>query len=98
MQVNYCDQQPCSDALLEGGVVTSLTIDGTAVEMDNTYQIATHDYLVGGGDGYTMLEEACQRGNCRNTDIPLVDLVAEEFRNHSPVTREIGQRINPISE
>jgi hypothetical protein len=27
-----------------------------------------------------------------------VDLVAEEFRNHSPVTREIGQRINPISE
>jgi len=98
MQVNYCAQQPCSEALLEGGVVTSLIIDGTAVEMDNIYKIATHDYLVSGGDGYTMLEEACQRGKCRNTDTPLVDLVAEEFRNHSPVTQEIEQRINPISE
>jgi ABC-type branched-subunit amino acid transport system substrate-binding protein len=97
MQVNYCDHKACSDALLEGGVVTSLSIEGTAVDMDKTYQIATHDFLVGGGDGYTMLEEACQRGNCRKTSTLLVDLVADEFRTHSPVTREIGPRINPIS-
>lgn len=97
MQVNYCDQQPCSDALLEGGVVTKLTIDGTAVEMDNNYKIATQAFLAGGGDNYTMLKEACQRGNCRKTDILLVDRVVEEFRNNSPVTRKIEQRINPIS-
>ncbi|MEN8217961.1 MAG: ABC transporter substrate-binding protein [Pseudomonadota bacterium] len=98
MQVNYCDYKACSEALLEGGVVTSLTIEGTAVDMDKTYQVVTNDFLVEGGNGYTMLEEACQRGNCRNTNTLLVDLVAEEFRNHSPVTREIKQRINPISK
>jgi branched-chain amino acid transport system substrate-binding protein len=96
MQVNYCDSQACSEALLEGGVVTSLTIEGTAVDLEKTYQVATHDFLGGGGDGYSMLEEACQRGNCRQTNTPVVDLVAEEFRNNSPVTREIEQRINPI--
>ncbi|HIE01409.1 MAG TPA: hypothetical protein EYP59_14145, partial [Thiotrichaceae bacterium] len=60
MQVNYCDHQACSDALLEGGLVSSLSIEGTAVEMDKIYQIATHDFLANGGDGFTMLEEACQ--------------------------------------
>jgi ABC-type branched-subunit amino acid transport system substrate-binding protein len=97
MQVNYCDRMACSDALLEGGVVTNLTIEGTAVEMDKTYQVATNEFLASGGDGYTMLEEACQRGNCRETNTLVVDLVAQEFRTHSPVTREIEQRLNPIS-
>ncbi|HIE01850.1 MAG TPA: hypothetical protein EYP59_16460, partial [Thiotrichaceae bacterium] len=67
------------------------------VEMDKIYQIATHDFLANGGDGFTMLEEACQRGNCRKTNTLLVDLVADEFRNDSPVTRKIEPRINPIS-
>jgi len=98
MQVTYCDTTPCADALLDSGVVTSVTINTEAIDMDKTYRVATHDYLAGGGDNFTMLEEVCNRGGyCENTDKLLVDLLAEEFQNNSQVTRNVEGRINQIS-
>ncbi|MEK8016658.1 MAG: 5'-nucleotidase C-terminal domain-containing protein [Candidatus Parabeggiatoa sp.] len=95
MQVEYCQTTPCSNALHEAAVVTSLTIEGEAVDMDKTYRIATHDFLTGGGDNFTMLEEACKRGDyCQDTGKLLVDVLAEEFQNNSPVTREVEGRIS----
>jgi len=81
MQISYCDTTPCAEALLDNGVVTSVTINAEAIELDKTYRVATHDYLAGGGDNFTMLEEACNSGSyCQNTDKLLVDLLTGEFR------------------
>ncbi len=101
MQVSYCDTTPCADALLDSGIVTRVTINAEAIDLAKTYRVATHDYLAGGGNNFTMLEEACNRagGYCENTGQLLVALLAEEFQNHSPVTRNIltEGRINKIS-
>ncbi|RKZ48485.1 MAG: hypothetical protein DRR16_17540 [Candidatus Parabeggiatoa sp. nov. 3] len=98
MQISYCDTTPCAEALLDNGVVTSVTINAEAIELDKTYRVATHDYLAGGGDNFTMLEEACNSGSyCQNTDKLLVDLLTGEFQNNSPVTRNVEGRINQIS-
>ena len=98
MQVTYCDTTPCANALLNSGVVTSVTLNAEAIDMDKTYRVATHDYLAGGGDNFTMLEEACNRGGyCENTNKLLVDLLAEEFKNNSPVTIDVEGRLNKTS-
>jgi 2',3'-cyclic-nucleotide 2'-phosphodiesterase (5'-nucleotidase family) len=36
----------------------SVLIDGKTLEKDQTYKLATTDYLAGGGDGYQMLASA----------------------------------------
>jgi len=98
MQVTYCDTTPCADALLDNGIVTSVTINAEAIDLNKTYRVATHDYLAGGGDNFTMLEEACNNGGyCENTGKLLVDLLAGEFQNNSPVTRNVEGRITKIS-
>jgi len=98
LQVTYCDTTPCANALLDSGTVTGVTINAEAIELDKTYRVATHDYLAGGGDNFTMLEEACNRGGyCEKTDKLLVNLLAEEFQNNSPITRNVEGRINRIS-
>lgn len=87
MTIHYCKSEACPNALRKGGRVTALTIDGKPVGMSETYRIATHDYLTKGGDFYTTFKIACERvGNyCKNTGTLTRDVVADWFRNHSPV-------------
>ncbi|MHC6202895.1 bifunctional metallophosphatase/5'-nucleotidase [Breznakiellaceae bacterium SP9] len=59
------------------GHVTALTIGGTKVDAAKTYRFATNDYLIRGGDGYTVLKKAT---DINNTSILLVDTVAEAFK------------------
>ncbi|MDR0557960.1 MAG: 5'-nucleotidase C-terminal domain-containing protein [Treponema sp.] len=41
-----------------GGVLKELTIHGQPVDADAVYRFVTNDYLLGGGDGYTVLTQA----------------------------------------
>ncbi|MCR3955295.1 MAG: 5'-nucleotidase C-terminal domain-containing protein [Gudongella sp.] len=39
-----------------GSRITELRIDGTPVDMEESYMLVTNDFLAAGGDGYTMFE------------------------------------------
>jgi 5'-nucleotidase/UDP-sugar diphosphatase len=39
------------------GVIRDLTIGGQRVDPTKTYRFCTNDYILGGGDGYTVLKE-----------------------------------------
>lgn len=87
MTIRYCPKRGCKQALRKGGRVTELTVQGQEFDMDARYRIATNDYLMTGGDFYTVFKTACAQAEryCRNTGALLRDVVADWFRNHSPV-------------
>ncbi len=89
MTVHHCAAAPCPKAIHQpNGVVTAITIDGKPLNLKTTYRIATIDYIMGGGDLYTMLKEACAReGNyCRKSSVMVRDIISDWFKNHSPVS------------
>lgn len=87
MTIRYCALPVCDDALLTGGRITDLEVQGQDIELDARYRIATNDYLTGGGDFYTVFRRACEREGsyCRDSGQRLRDVVADWFRAHSPV-------------
>lgn len=94
LKLSYCATLPCADALRTNGRITRLTINGDPVDLAATYRIAINSFIANGGDGYFMLKEACAGGAyCRDTGILELDLLVEEFKTHSPVTRSIEGRI-----
>jgi 5'-nucleotidase/UDP-sugar diphosphatase len=44
-------------------IIRNLTIGGAPVDPDRIYRFSTNDYLMGGGDGYTALENVYERYN-----------------------------------
>lgn len=97
MKVEYCGQ-PCAAALLEGGYVTSVTVQGQPLDTKATYTIATNDYLTGGGDFYFPLKKVCDTTpeNCIHTKAILRDVVAEWFKTHSPVKANPQKRVSMV--
>ena len=82
-------------ALLTGGVVTSLEVAGIPVELNETYRIATNNFLAGGGDFYSAFEEACNEsdGYCRDSGILILDAFIENFSSTSPVFQGTDNRL-----
>jgi 5'-nucleotidase len=95
MKIRYCKTDDCDDPLLLGGRVTDLEIDGKDVKSTAHYRIATNDYLANGGDFYTVFKVACMRkgGYCSDSGTYLRDIVADWFRNHSPVAAVSQNRV-----
>ena len=47
-------------------------------------------YMAGGGDGYSMLSAVCkQQEKCENSGFLVLDLLVDEFRQHSPMIRRL---------
>ncbi|GHV02334.1 protein UshA [Spirochaetia bacterium] len=65
-----------------GGVVKDLTIGGVPVDPNKTYRFCTNDYLLGGGDGYTVLTKS---ENPFNTSLLLSYVVVEYIRSQGGV-------------
>lgn len=87
MHIRYCSEPVCDDALLTGGRIEELKVQGQDVQANGRYRIVSNDYLTNGGDFYTMFEIACKRegGYCMNTGMFLRDMVVDWFRDHSPI-------------
>jgi 5'-nucleotidase len=85
----------CATAMLEGGLVTSVSIDGTAIDLQASYRVASNNFLVNGGDFYGMFAEACARdgGFCQDSFVLMLDELVREFENGSPVTRVVEGRL-----
>lgn len=107
MTVTYCGQTvsdiqagtlpptPCGGALLTGGIVTSVSIDDTAIDLQASYRVASNNFLVNGGDFYSMFAEACERpsGFCQDSFVLMLDELVQEFEQNSPVSRTVEGRL-----
>jgi 5'-nucleotidase/UDP-sugar diphosphatase len=62
------------------GVVKDLTIGGKPVDTNKVYTFCTNDYLLGGGDGYTVLEKATEPFN---TSLLLSYVVVESLKEYN---------------
>jgi 5'-nucleotidase/UDP-sugar diphosphatase len=61
----------------QAGAVAELSIGGSPVDPDKTYRFCTNDFLLGGGDGYAILEKSTDRFN---TSQLLSNVVIEYIR------------------
>ena len=59
------------------------------LEDDKVYNVVTSNYVLGGGYGYTMLEENMESRVIRELD---TDAIKEVFETSSPVSAEIEGR------
>ncbi|PWR75512.1 bifunctional metallophosphatase/5'-nucleotidase [Methanospirillum stamsii] len=75
----------------ESDKVTGILFDGKELDMDETYTIASTDFLAEGGDGYTVMEEGVISGY-GNLD---VDIFIDYLKSlPSPIQTRTGGRIN----
>ncbi|WP_054871573.1 5'-nucleotidase C-terminal domain-containing protein [Caloranaerobacter sp. TR13] len=68
--------------------------DGTPIEMDKTYTVATNDFLAGGQDGFVTLKEV----KWTNTFILLRDALIENVRNNTIISPKVEGRITDVSK
>jgi len=72
----------------QSDVIKELTIGGSPVDLDKTYRFCTNDFLLGGGDGYTILEKSADR---YNTSQLLSNVVMEYIRAR-------GESVRPVTD
>lgn len=77
-----------------GGAIKDLSIGGAPVDPGKTYRFCTNDYLLGGGDGYTVLKDSVDPFN---TSLLLSYVVVEYIRAQSgPVSPATDGRLAVI--
>ena len=75
--------------------VTSLTIGGAPIDPDRVYRFCTNDFLLTGGDGYTVLAERAME--TYNTSLLLSYVVIEYIRSQGGViTPATDGRMNVV--
>lgn len=76
-----------------GSRVLSVTLDGGAPILEDgaTYTFATNEFVNGGGDGYSMLNDGT--GTPRQ---PVERVVADYFRSAGPLSPSLSGRITPM--
>ncbi len=60
------------------------------IKPDATYRVVTNNFLLSGGDGYSVLQAGA---NKLDTGLIDVDVTAEYVRTHSPISPEVQGRI-----
>lgn len=88
LKVKYDAAQP------EGQRIMSVVLlDGSPLEKEKTYTVATNDFLVEGGDGFSMIKDAP-----RAVDLfmPLRDVIAEAVRKAGQVDHIIDDRLTSM--
>jgi len=86
----------CPGAIRDGGVVTRVLVRGEPIDLAATYRVAGNDFnLLKGGDGNVVFAAACAREGtfCQDSGVMLVDELVREFREHSPVSRDVEGRL-----
>ncbi len=74
-----------------GDRVTSVTLaDGTPIDLNATYRVATNNFMASGGDQFTTLTQGT---NTVDTGINLVDTVVRYLEANSPVDPQVEGRL-----
>ncbi len=75
-----------------GGKVSNIRINGVPVDPAATYRVAANNFLVGGGDGFTVF----QTGTNRWSGLLDIDALVAYLEANSPVTAPATDRITVI--
>ena len=73
-----------------GSRITSMTLNGTALDMGTTYKVAMNNFLADGGDSFPGMKAGTNRVNQPGFD---VDALTQYLGNHSPVAPGAQDRI-----
>jgi 5'-nucleotidase/UDP-sugar diphosphatase len=77
------------------GVMKDVTIGGAPIDVNKTYSFCTNDFLLAGGDGYTVLQEKAV--SPFNTSLTLQTVVIEYVRSmNGIITPALDGRITII--
>jgi 5'-nucleotidase/UDP-sugar diphosphatase len=75
-----------------GERIVSVSIAGAPLDPAKTYTLATNDYMLGGGDGYTALKDAKVILNARDAKLLANDLMVY-VRDKGEVAPKVEGRI-----
>lgn len=86
----WSPKQPVGRRVLSVRVRTPSATAFTPIEPDKTYRMVTSNFVLGGGDAYSVVT---QGQNKVDTGILLVDLLSDHFAANSPVSAAVDGRI-----
>ncbi|WP_421132897.1 bifunctional metallophosphatase/5'-nucleotidase [Alteromonas sp. A079] len=90
MNVTFDVTQPA------GRRVTNVNINGQPLDPNKEYSVATTDYLVRGGDGYTSFQHGKADDGESRTNLLISDLVTQNIRLLGGVSNTLENRIRRI--
>ena len=73
--------------------ISNITINGAPIDPNRTYRFCTNDYLLGGGDGYTVLTRSQDQFN---TSLLLSYVVMEYIASNRTIVPSTDGRMNVI--
>ena len=79
----------------EGSRVSNVTVGGADIDPSATYTLATPNFVAGGGDGYSMFEDATVLVSADDGPL-LAQLVVDEIEAESPVAPTVEGRIEVL--
>ncbi len=91
MTVQFDSSQPA------GSRVVEIKVGGELLDLEKTYSMATNDFLVAGGDGYTMFTGKKVIGEYGAMDEVLTDYMNNVGFDKAPVTGRIMDIANQVS-
>jgi 2',3'-cyclic-nucleotide 2'-phosphodiesterase (5'-nucleotidase family) len=74
------------------GKVAILSVRGRQFDPAATYSVATNDFLLAGGDGYSVLKDNGK--NCYSFAAQLSDLLIEFIKHEQLITQDVIDRLN----
>ncbi|MBN2733857.1 MAG: bifunctional metallophosphatase/5'-nucleotidase [Methanomicrobiaceae archaeon] len=92
----FCCDYDTDTVISKGDRILNLSVVSDSgivpIDLKETYTVAVNDYMAGGGDGYTNLEDISDDKKY-NTEINLIDLLAAAIERDSPITPVTDGRI-----
>ncbi|MFJ2977830.1 bifunctional metallophosphatase/5'-nucleotidase [Curtobacterium sp. NPDC087082] len=76
-----------------GSRITTMTLDGTAIDADTTYKVTVNSFLAGGGDNFAAFKQAAAKQDSGKVDL---EAQVEYFRADPTVTVAHDQRSTGI--
>ena len=87
-----------SDTLPVGERIKSVTVNGKPINMSQQYSLATSDYIIEGGDGFTAFAQV-QKLQSQTRDTPILsDIVIRSIQKHRTISPHLESRIVKLEQ
>ncbi|RYZ27439.1 MAG: bifunctional metallophosphatase/5'-nucleotidase [Propionibacteriaceae bacterium] len=81
-------------SLAEGSRITSITVDGKAIDPAASYRVATNSFLAAGGDNFRVLGEGA---NSKDTGLSDLDSWTDYIKAETPVSPSFAKQAVSVS-
>ncbi|SDU79947.1 5'-nucleotidase [Microlunatus sagamiharensis] len=82
------------ESLAEGSRITSITVDGKAIDPAATYRVATNSFLAAGGDNFRVFAEG---KNSKDTGLSDLDSWTDYIKAQTPVSPSFAKQAVQVS-